>query len=216
MTTKPKTDFVRARRMHERGNYDEAVIHAILDAAPLCHIGHIIDGRPVVLPTFHWRHGNTVYWHGSAASRMLRNNGSGAPVCLTVTMMDGFVLARSAFHHSVNYRSVLCFGAARLITDVAEKTAALKGFTDRLFPGRWDQLRPMQDQELKATAVLALEINEVSAKLRTCMPGDDPEDVTWPVWAGVLPVHMATGTPQPDQHVIDPTLQPPATPFTQG
>ncbi|OJY65918.1 MAG: flavin-nucleotide-binding protein [Rhodospirillales bacterium 70-18] len=213
METKPQTDFVRARRMHERGRYDEATIHAVLDAAPVCHVGHLIDGRPVVIPTFHWRDGDVVYWHGSAASRMLRANARGEEVCLTATLLDGFVLARSGFHHSVNYRAAMCFGVPRLVTDTAEKLGALKGFMERLFPGRWDGLRPITAQELKATSVLALTISEASAKLRDAPPGDDPGDETWPIWGGVLPVHLAAGAPQPDRYATADQL-PPATPFT--
>jgi nitroimidazol reductase NimA-like FMN-containing flavoprotein (pyridoxamine 5'-phosphate oxidase superfamily) len=207
----PASDFTRLRRMHERGHYDRATVHAILDAAHYCHMGHIIDGRPVVIPTLHWREGDAVYWHGSAASRMLRDNGAGGEVCLTATMIDGYVLARSAFHHSINYRSVMCFGIPRLVTDPDEKHAALAGFVNRLFPGRWEKLRPVTAQELKATSVLALELTEASAKIRAAPPGDDPEDVTWPIWAGVLPIHLAAGEPIPDQYVTG-DLRPPATP----
>jgi len=213
MNANPKTDFVRLRRMHERGAYDPATIHAILDAAPLCHVGHIIDGRPVVIPTFHWRDGDTVYWHGSAASRMVRANAAGEAVCLTATLLDGFVFARSAFHHSANYRSAMVFGIPRKVTDKAEKLASLRGFTERLSPGRWDGLRPVTAQELKATAVLALTISEASAKTRSGPPGDDAEDVTWPIWGGVLPVHLAAGAPIDDSHVNG-AYTPPAMPFT--
>ncbi len=213
MKAKPHTDFVRLRRMHERGDYDPTTIHAILDAAPLCHVGHIIDDRPVVIPTFHWRDGDTVYWHGSAASRMLRANAAGDVVCLTATLLDGFVFARSAFHHSANYRSAMVFGVPRKVTDDAEKLASLKGFTERLSPGRWDGLRPVTAQELKATAVLALTISEASAKTRSGPPGDDAEDVTWPIWGGVLPVHLAAAAPIDDSHVNG-AYTPPATPFT--
>jgi len=213
MNANPKTDFVRLRRMHERGAYDPATIHAILDAAPLCHVGHIIDGRPVVIPTFHWRDGDTVYWHGSAASRMVRANAAGEAVCLTATLLDGFVFARSAFHHSANYRSAMVFGIPRKVTDEAEKLASLRGFTERLSPGRWDGLRPVTAQELKATAVLALTISEASAKTRSGPPGDDAEDVTWPIWGGVLPVHLAAGAPIDDSHVNG-AYTPPAMPFT--
>jgi len=198
--------------MHERGHYDRESIHAILDAAPLAHVGHIINGRPVVIPTLHWREGDAVYWHGSSASRMLKANMAGGEACLTATIMDGYVLARSAFHHSINFRSVMCFGTPRLVSDPEEKLAALKGFVDRLFPGRWDALRPVTDQEIKATAVLAMELTEASAKIRTGAPGDDPEDVTWPIWGGVLPISTVAGAPIPDQHVSG-GLLPPKTPF---
>jgi nitroimidazol reductase NimA-like FMN-containing flavoprotein (pyridoxamine 5'-phosphate oxidase superfamily) len=200
MRTEAPSDFSRVRRLPGRGAYDRATIHAILDAAPHCHIGHVIDGRPVVIPTLHWREDDTVYWHGSAASRMLRTNARGGEVCLTATLLDGFVLARSGFHHSANYRSVMCFGVPRLV-EADEKLAALRGFIERLYPGRWDTLRPPTVQELKATSVLALPIDEASAKLRTGGPVDDEEDLGLPVWAGVLPVRLVAGVPEPDPHV---------------
>ncbi|HEX3348193.1 MAG TPA: pyridoxamine 5'-phosphate oxidase family protein [Acetobacteraceae bacterium] len=193
MSETAPTEFTRVRRMPKRGVYDRAVVHAILDATPLCHIGHIIAGRPVVVPTFHWRHGETVFWHGSSASRMLRANAAGGEVCLNATVLDGFVLARSAFHHSANYRSVMCFGVPRLIADPTEKEAAMEGFVERMAPGRWPLLRPVSLQEVKATSILALDLDEVSAKVRTGGPVDDDEDLEWPVWAGVVPVDVAVG-----------------------
>lgn len=213
METKPHTDFARNRRHHERGHYDEATIHAVLDAAPSCHVGHIIGGRPVVIPTFHWRHGNVVYWHGSAASRMLRANVAGNEVCLTATLLDGFVLARCGFNHSANYRSVMCFGQPRVIDDPDEKLASLKGFMDRLFPGRWETLRPATDKEMKATSVLALTLSEASVKIRADGPHDEPGDETWPIWAGVLPLRTIAGPPEPDPFV-SPGLTPPPTPYS--
>jgi uncharacterized protein len=204
----PPSDFTRLRRLHERGDYDAATIHAVLDAAPLCHVGHVIDGRPVVTPTLHWREGDHVYWHGSAASRMLRANAAGGPVCLTATLLDGWVLARSGFHSSANYRSVMCFGTPTLITDRDHKLAAMRGFVERLFPGRWDTLRPPSDQEVKATAILSLPLTEASAKVRTGPPHDDEEDLTWPVWAGVIPLNLTPDTPEPDGHTT-PGLMPP-------
>lgn len=212
--TPPPTDFVRARRMHERGRYDHETIHAILDAAPMCHVGHLIGDRPVVIPTFHWRIGGTVYWHGSSASRMLRANAKGGQACLTVSILDGYVLARSGYHHSVNYRSAMCFGTPRQVTDPAEKMAALKAFMDRLVPGRWEGLRPVNDLEMKATSVLAMDIEEASAKVRAAPPGDDPGDETWPIWGGVLPVHTVAGAPEPDQYVQG-RFPAPATPFAK-
>lgn len=212
MTQEAPSDFTRLRRMHGRGHYDRASVHAILDAAPNCHVGHIIKDRPVVIPTLHWREGDAVYWHGSAASRMLRANVAGGEVCLTATIFDGYVLARSGFHHSINYRSVMCFGTPRLIEDDDEKMASLKAFMDRLFPGRWEALRPVNAQELKATSILAMALTEASAKVRAGAPEDDPEDVTWPIWAGVLPVHAAAGAPAPDSYVNG-RFEPPATPL---
>jgi uncharacterized protein len=205
------TDFTRVRRLPTRGAYEAEAVHAVLDAATHCHVGHIIGGRPVVIPTLHWRDGSTVHWHGSAASRMLRTNASGSEACLTATLIDGYVLARSGFHHSVNYRSVMVFGTPRLIEDPAEKAAVLKGFVDRLFPGRWDTLRPANAKELKATSVLAMALDEASVKIRTGPPVDDEEDLTWPVWAGVLPLRLTAGTPEPDRFVTA-GLFPPQTP----
>lgn len=212
MENKAPTDFTRLRRMHERGHFDRDTVHAILDATPHCHVGHIIKGRPVVIPTLHWREGDSVYWHGSSASRMLRENASGSEACLTATILDGYVLARSGFHHSINYRSVMCFGTPRLIENDDEKLASLKAFMDRLFPGRWEALRPVTAQELKATSILAMDLTEASAKIRTGAPGDDPEDTTWPIWGGVLPIHSTAGAPIPDAHVTAPHL-PPVTPL---
>lgn len=200
--------------MHERGKYDKAAIHAVLDAAPLCHVGHLIDGRPVVIPTFHWRIGDTVYWHGSSASRMVKANVAGGPVCLTVSILDGYVLARSGYNHSVNYRSAMCFGVPRLVDEPEEKMVALKAFMDRLVPGRWEGLRPPNEREMKATAVLALAIDEASAKIRAAPPGDDPGDETWPIWGGVLPVHTVAGAPEPDQYVQG-RFPAPKTPFAE-
>ena len=189
--------FTRVRRMPKRGAYGRETIHAILDAAPFCHVGHVIGGRPVVIPTLHWREGEHVYWHGNAASRMLEANAAGGEVCLTASLFDGWVMARSGFHHSANYRSVMCFGVARAIIDAAEKEAALASFVEGRFPGRWARLRPPTRQELKATIVLTMPIDEASAKIRTGPPIDEPEDISWPVWAGVLPVALAPGRAEP-------------------
>lgn len=183
--------------MHERGAYDRSTIDAILDATPIAHVGFVHNGQPFVTPTLQWREGDRVYWHGSAASRML-DKANGADVCLTVTLLDGFVLARSAFHHSMNYRSVMLLGRAELVTDPAEKEARLKAFVDGLFPARWDTLRPVNGQELKATNVMSMPIDEASAKVRTGGPKDDEEDYALPIWAGVLPVALQTATPIDD------------------
>lgn len=182
----PTTERSRVRRLHERGSHTRADVHAVLDATPLCHVGYVIDGAPYVTPTLHWRHGERVYWHGSAASRFLRASVA-MPVCLTCSIMDGYVLARSAFNHSINYRSAMVFGAARKVEDPEEKAEALRLFTESFFPGRWDTLRPMTAQELKATSVLWMEIEEATAKTRAAPPGDADEAAV-PVWAGVLPV----------------------------
>jgi nitroimidazol reductase NimA-like FMN-containing flavoprotein (pyridoxamine 5'-phosphate oxidase superfamily) len=195
--------------MPERAVYDRDVIDAILDAAPMCQIGHIVSGRPVVITTLHWRDGDHLYWHGSAASRMLRSNKTGSEVCLTVTLLDGWVLARSAFNHSANYRSVMCFGTPSAVTDPETKLAALRGFVERRFPGRWPLLRPVTAQELKATLVMSMPIAEASAKVRATGVGDDPEDMDWPVWAGILPLETVQGAPIVDQRVGS-DLAPPA------
>lgn len=195
MTSFPVTERSRIRRMHERGSHDAEAVHAVLDAAPLCHVGYVIDGEPYVTPTIHWREGNRVFWHGSAASRFLRKV-EGQRVCLTVSLMDGYVLARSAFNHSVNYRSAMVFGRAHRMTNPDEIAAALRHLVDDLFPGRWDSLRTMNAQELKATSVLWLDIEEASMKDRLAPPGD-PEDEGHPVWAGVLPMHTTLGAAEP-------------------
>ncbi len=175
----PPSAFARARRLPDRGAYDRATIDAILDAAPFCHVGHVVEGRPVVIPTIHWRVGDALYWHGSRASRMLRAS-AGEEVCLTATLLDAYVLARSGFNHSVNYRSVMCFGRPVAIVERGAKLMALEHFVERLFPGRWARLRPPTEQELKATTVLTMPISEASAKLRTDGPHDDEADI----WRG--------------------------------
>ena len=205
-----RTDFSRLRRLSERGEYDLDSIAAVLDAAPMCHVGHVVQGRPVVIPTLHWREGETVYFHGSAASRMLET-GAESEVCLTASIMDGWVLARSAFHHSINYRSAMIFGRPHVVTEAKEKERALTAFMERLFPGRWAALRPVTAKELKATLVLGLPITEGSAKLRSGPPKDDAEDMGWPVWAGVVPLRWNVGEPEPDAG-LDPALRAPAPP----
>jgi uncharacterized protein len=186
----------RARRLQEKAAYDRATIDAILDAMPVAHIGHLIDGFPVVTPTLQWREGDRVYWHGSSASRM-QKRATGAQVCLTVTLTDGMVLARSGLEHSVNYRSVMVFGQAEPVEGAAAKEAHLKAMMDQLFPGRWQSLRPITQQELKATRILSLPLTEASAKISAGPPTDPPQDVTWPVWAGVIPIRLEVGTPEP-------------------
>jgi len=192
----PRNAFTRVRRLPERGVYDAAAIHAILDAVPSCVVAHLVDGRPVAIPTLHWRIGERVYWHGSVASRMLRTNAGGAEVCLTVTLMDGWVLARSAFNHTVNYRSVMCFGRPEVVA-AADKEQVLRTFSEHWFPGRWDRLRPANRRELGATQVLSMPIAVASAKIRTGGPGDPARDCDWPVWAGVIPFRYGLGAPVP-------------------
>ena len=198
MTDAP-TERTRAKRMPARAKYDADAVHAILDAQPICNVGYVLNGAPVVTPTLQWREGDHIYWHGSSASRMLETS-ENADVCVSVSIIDGFVLARSAYNHSCNYRSVMVFGKAFKVTDVEEKRARLKAFTEALFPGRWDKLRPMSDKELKATMILGLTLDEASAKIRTGSTGDEPEDVTWPVWGGVIPVVQQALAPEADAH----------------
>lgn len=197
-----QTNRSRLRRSHQRGHYDRATIDAILDAQPMCSVGYVMEGKPYVTPTLQWREGDTVYWHGSSASRALRA-GKEAEVCLSVSILDGFVLARSGFHHSVNSRSVTLFGTAFVVTDPEEKKAKLTRFVDALFPGRADYVRPDHAQDLKATTVLGLKIDEGSAKVRTGGPIDDDEDYALPIWAGVVPVTMQVGAPIPDPRNLE-------------
>jgi len=198
MTDITPTDRSRVKRHHERGAHDLQTIFSILDSAFLCHVGYTIDGLPYVTPTSYWREDDLVYWHGSSASRMLRTLEGGIDCCFTVAIVDGLVLARSAFNHSVNYRSVMLFGKAHKIEQEAEKRRQLELFTQRMYPGRWQELRPVTAQELKATTVLSMKIQEGAAKVRSGPPKDDPEDHSWPVWAGVVPIRTMHGPPSPD------------------
>jgi nitroimidazol reductase NimA-like FMN-containing flavoprotein (pyridoxamine 5'-phosphate oxidase superfamily) len=202
------TDRTRVRRLAKRAHYDEQTVHAILDAGLLCHVGYVIEGQPYVTPTAHWRHENYVYWHGSSASRMLRAQRDGISVCLTVSLLDGLVLARSGFHHSMNYRSVMALGHAELVEGTDAKIAALKHFVEKLTPGRWAEIREPTTQELKATTILRLKLDEASAKIRTGPPVDDEEDYALPVWAGILPLALQAGTPVPDGRLPENTPLP--------
>ncbi|MBH5333742.1 pyridoxamine 5'-phosphate oxidase family protein [Streptomyces pactum] len=186
-------------RSRDRARYDRELVHAILDAEYVCHLGFVRDGAPVVLPTLYGRVGERLYLHGSTGSRPLRAAGDdpGLPVCVTVTHVDGLVLARSAFHHSINYRSVVVHGTARQVTDEAECRAALDALVDHVVPGRSADSRPASAKELAATAVIRLDLEEVSAKIRTGGPNDDPEDLALPYWSGVLPVARTYGAPEP-------------------
>jgi nitroimidazol reductase NimA-like FMN-containing flavoprotein (pyridoxamine 5'-phosphate oxidase superfamily) len=186
------TTRTKVKRLPKRGQYDRATVYKILDAGAICHVGYVIDGSPYVTPTAYWRHGDRIYWHGSSASRMLRNS-EGAQVCLTVAMLDGFVLARSAFHHSVNYRSVMCFGTAQKVEDPDQKLQAMIDFVERLYPGRWNELRPVTAQEIKATTILGMDLDECVAKVRVGPPVDDEEDYALPIWAGVVPLTTQLG-----------------------
>jgi uncharacterized protein len=199
----------RVRRVPDRGRYDRETIDAILDETLVSHVGIVHDGAPVVIPTLHARLGDRLYLHGSAASRLLRALERGAEVCATATLIDGLVLARSAFHHSVNYRSVVVFGTARLVEPEQERLRALELFTEKLVPGRWPDVRPPTRQELKGTKVLSLPLDEASAKVRTGPPVDDDEDYELPVWAGVLPMSTVVHEPEPDPR-LDPAVEMPA------
>ncbi len=185
----PASDRVRLRRKRERGSHDRDVIDAILDEALIAHLGIVdADGQPFVVPTLHARDGDVVFCHGASASRTLRKLAEGAPACLTVSLLDGLVLARSAMHHSANYRSAMLLGTARTVEDPAEKLAAFETIVEHIVPGRWREVRPPTEKEMKATAVLALPIDEASAKVRSGPPLDDEEDYALEAWAGVIPL----------------------------
>jgi nitroimidazol reductase NimA-like FMN-containing flavoprotein (pyridoxamine 5'-phosphate oxidase superfamily) len=198
----------RVKRLNKRAHYDRETIYAILDAGFICHVGYAIDGQPYVTPTAYWREGDHVYWHGSAASRMLRQLEQGVECCLTVTHLDGLVLARSGFHHSLEYRSAMLFGRAHKVLEPADKLAKLEAFIDRIAPGRWDGLRPVNKKELKATTVLGMEIAEASAKVRAAGVVDDEADYALPIWAGVVPVRMVAGTARDDGRLVPGTPRP--------
>jgi nitroimidazol reductase NimA-like FMN-containing flavoprotein (pyridoxamine 5'-phosphate oxidase superfamily) len=203
------TERTRLKRLPARGSFEREAVYRILDEGFVCHVGFVAEGEPVVIPTGYGRAGDTLYIHGSAASRMLRTLAEGAPVCVTVTLLDGLVLARSAFHHSMNYRSVVVFGEASVVSDAEEKTEALRAITEHIVPGRWDEVREPDESEIKKTLVLKLPLAEASAKVRTGPPIDDEPDYELPVWAGVLPVRMAAGAPVPDPR-LTPGLEPSA------
>ncbi len=205
-TTDAPSDRTRVKRLGERGRYDKETVCAILDATPLCHVAYAVDGKPFVTPTLQWREGDRVYWHGSTASRMLRA-AEGNEVCLAVTLLDGLVLARSALHHSVNFRSVMLFGHAERVPD-ADKEMRMRNFLEGLYPDRWDSLRPIKEKELKATLILSLPIDEASAKLRSGLPVDDEDDYALPIWAGVVPLELATLPLEPDPRNL-PDVDPP-------
>ena len=197
------------KRLPKRGSYDRELVYQILDEGFFCHVGFAVDGQPFVIPTAYGRIEDKLYIHGSAASRMARGLGDGIPVCVTVTLVDGLVLARSAFHHSINYRSVVILGTATMVEVAEEKMTALRAFTEHVVPGRWDDVREPNEQELKAATVLALPLIEVSAKVRTGPPKDDEEDMAIPAWAGELPLRIATGAPVADPQLAS-GIRPPA------
>ncbi len=208
MTTFTPTERTTLKRLPKRGEYDHAAVYQILDEAFLCHVGFVADEKPVVIPTLYARIDNDLYIHGSAASRMLRSVEQGIDVCVTVTLIDGLVLARSAFHHSMNYRSVVIFGKAEIVDDLNEKIKVLHAFTDHVVPGRWEDVRLPNESEMRATLVLKLPLIEVSAKVRTGAPIDDDDDYELPVWAGVVPLKLAAGAPISDER-LPAGIQPP-------
>ena len=189
------TERTRVVREPHRGSFDRDAIYKILDEGFVCHVGFTMDGQPYVIPTMFARVGDAIYFHGSAASRMLRGLSGGLAVCVTVTLIDGLVLARSVFNHSMNYRSVVALGTATLVEGAEEKVAALRAFTEKILPERWGDARQPNEKELKATSILRLALSEVSAKMRTGEVQDDEEDYALPVWAGVLPIRLAASEP---------------------
>jgi uncharacterized protein len=203
----PPSTRTRVRRAPKRADYSRETIDAILDEALVAHLGFAVDGQPYVIPTLHARVGDIVYVHGSSASRLIRSLTGGLPACLTVTLIDGLVLARSAFHHSMNYRSAVVLGEARAVAGDAELLGVLEAFTEKLVPGRWDEVRPPSRQELKGTRVLAFTLDEASAKLRTGPPVDDDEDYALDVWAGVVPLATQAGRLTPDPR-LTPGIEP--------
>lgn len=203
------TDRTRLVREAQRAVYDREAIYKILDEGFICHVGFAAEGQPFVIPTLYARIGDALYVHGSAASRMLRSLSAGVPVCISVTLADGLVLARSIFNHSMNYRSVVALGQATLIDDPAEKLRALQAFTEKLIPGRWNDARQPNEKELKATSILKLPLTEVSAKVRTGAVEDDAEDYSLPVWAGVIPLRLVASPPVRDER-CDPSIPTPA------
>ncbi|MEZ5428899.1 MAG: pyridoxamine 5'-phosphate oxidase family protein [Pyrinomonadaceae bacterium] len=202
------TERTKLKRIPKRGAFDRRTIYRILDEGLVCHVGFVFDGRPFVIPTGYARIGDDLVIHGSSASRMLRALSGEIEICLTVTLLDGLVLARSAFHHSMNYRSVVIFGRAGIIDDPEEKLAALRAFTEHIVPGRWPEIRGPNPLEMKATTVLRLPIEEASAKIRTGDPVDDEEDYDMDVWAGVIPLNLAAGKPVDDERA-KPGIEPP-------
>lgn len=199
--SEPVSDRVRVRRLPERGRYDAATVHAVLDEGLVAQVGVVVDGGPRVLTLAYGRDGDVVYLHGSSGSRTLMGLRDGGEVCLSVTLLDGLVLARSGFHHSMNYRSVVVYGTLRQVVEEEARRRALNLLVDAVVPGRAATLRPPSRRELAATVVYALPLDEASAKVRSGPPVDEPEDLTWPTWAGVVPLPVTPGPPQPDGHV---------------
>lgn len=209
MTTGPATERVRVRRNPKRAVYDEQTVHDILDAGIVCHLGYVVDGQPYVVPTLYGRDGDRLILHGSSASRALVT-GASLPVCVTVTLLDGIVLARSLFNHSANFRSVVVIGQAELVDDAEEKMSALRVLTEHVVPGRWDEARPPNDKEMRATTVLRLELAECSAKVRSGAPSDEEADLGLDVWAGQIPVEMVAAAPLADPELRGDLSVPPS------
>lgn len=205
----PQTQRTTLKRLPKRGVYDRELVYRILDEGFVCHVSFAVDGQPFVIPTGYARVGDQLYIHGSQVSRMLRTLSSGIDVCVAVTLIDGLVLARSAFHHSLNYRSVVIFGRASMVEEREAKLAALFAFSEHVIPGRWNEVREPTEQELKATTVLSLPLVEVSAKVRTGPPIDDEEDYALTVWAGVLPLRIVAGAPVNDPRLPE-SIEPPS------
>jgi nitroimidazol reductase NimA-like FMN-containing flavoprotein (pyridoxamine 5'-phosphate oxidase superfamily) len=209
MSQHKPTPRTRIKRGLKRAVYDVDKVNAIIDEALICHVGFLVKGQPLVIPTCHWREGNKIYWHAHSKAQNV-NAPEANETCLTITLLDGLVMARSGFNHSVNYRSVMVFGQPQNITDSAEKQRQLKLMIDKFSPGRWDQLRPITDIEVLATGVLMMDLDEVSCKVRNGPAVDEPEDVSWPVWAGVLPIvanfKPAQANPDTQQEFTEPTL----------
>ena len=201
--TFPQTNRTKLKRLPKRGHFDRETVYGILDEGFICHIGFVVDGHPVVIPTGYGRVDDTLYVHGSQASRMLRTLAGGIDACVTVTLLDGLVLARSAFHHSMNYRSVVVFGRARLVDDPKEKYDALVALSEHIIRERWNDVREPTEQEMIQTTVLSLTLAEASAKIRTGPPIDDEEDYSLPMWAGVLPLQLVAGEPINDPRLPD-------------
>jgi uncharacterized protein len=210
MDSYQQTPRTTLKRLAKRGTYDKATVHAILDEAFICHVGCVIDGSPVVLPTLYGRAGETLYLHGAGSNRMLNAIANSATVSVAVTLVDALVMARSAFHHSMNFRSVVLFGTGRAVTDPAEKMEALRVISEQFAPGRWDEVRVPNENELKVTAVIAIPLEEVAAKVRTGPPVDDEADHALPIWAGVVPLSTVRGTPVDDGRLLPGVTLPPS------
>lgn len=199
MTDFQPTDRSKINRIPKRAHYDRDTIYPIVDAALICHVGFVRDGQPFVIPTIHARDEDAIILHGAKASRLLKTAAEGVPLCVTVTHLDGLVLARSVFHHSMNYRSAVLFGAGRIVDELDEKLEAMRILTEHIMPGRWEDSRQPSPKELNATTMVRMEIEDASAKVRTGAPGDEDEDYDLPIWAGVLPMTTQYGTPIVDE-----------------